>query len=99
VYVQQSSEEIESEDVTQSSVLSARARNLYLRARDYGLRGLETKHRDFAVALRKDPKSAVRMMQASDVPLLYWTAVSWGAAISCQKTIPNWWPRNRKLRR
>src|SRR5580693_8817208 len=38
VYVQQSSEEIESEDVAKSDGLSARARNLYLRARDYGLR-------------------------------------------------------------
>jgi predicted anti-sigma-YlaC factor YlaD len=88
VYVQQSSEEIESEDVNKSAALSARARNLYLRARDYGLRGLETKHRDFTAALRKDPKFAVRVMRASDVPLLYWTAAGWGAAISLSKDQP-----------
>ena len=85
VYVQQSSEEIESEDVAKSDGLSARARNLYLRARDYGLRGLETKHHSFAVQLREDPKSAVQTMNAGDVPLLYWTAVAWGAAISVAK--------------
>src|ERR1700674_962999 len=52
VYIQQPSEELESEDVTRSSGLSTRARQLYLRARDYGLRGLETKHRGFAKSLR-----------------------------------------------
>jgi predicted anti-sigma-YlaC factor YlaD len=85
VYVQQSSEEIESDDVAKSNGLSARARNLYLRARDYGLRGLETKHRSFAVQLTEDPKSAMQTMNAGDVPLLYWTAVAWGAAISVAK--------------
>ncbi len=89
VYVQQSSEEIESEDVTKSSGLSMRARNLYLRARDYGLRGLETKHRDFAALLQEDPKSAVLAANAGDVPLLYWTAVAWGAAISLAKDRPD----------
>jgi predicted anti-sigma-YlaC factor YlaD len=89
VYVQQPSEEIESEDVAKSSGLSMRARNLYLRARDYGLRGLETKHDGFAVLLREDPKSAVQTMNVGDVPLLYWTAVAWGAAISVAKDRPD----------
>ena len=34
------------------------------------------------------PKSAVRKMGPKDVPLLYWTAVSWGAAISISKDDP-----------
>jgi predicted anti-sigma-YlaC factor YlaD len=85
VYVQQPSEEIESEDVAKSDGLSGRARNLYLRARDYGLRGLEAKHRGFAAQLSEDPKSAVQIMKAGEVPLLYWTAVAWGAAISVAK--------------
>lgn len=89
VYVQQPSEEIESEDVAKSSGLSMRARNLYLRARDYGLRGLETKHHGFDVLLREDPKSAVQNVNAGDVPLLYWTAVAWGAAISVAKDRPD----------
>ncbi len=88
VYVQQPSEEIESADVEKSAVFRARARNLYLRARDYGLRGLEAKHRSFTAALRENPKSAVRSARAADVPLLYWTAVSWGAALSLSKDHP-----------
>jgi predicted anti-sigma-YlaC factor YlaD len=88
VYVQQPSEMMESTDVEKSLELRTRARNLYLRARDYGLRGLEAKHRGFTTALRENPKSAARLAQAADVPLLYWTAVSWGAAIALSKDHP-----------
>src|SRR6266849_1812601 len=88
VYVQQPAEEIESADIEKSAALRARARNLYLRARDYGLRGLEAKHRGFTVALHENPKSGVRVARAADVPLLYWTAVSWGAALSLSKDQP-----------
>lgn len=87
-YVQQPSEEMENVDVEKSGLLRTRARHLYLRARDYGLRGLETKHRGFAAALRRDPKRTVRSANAKDVPLLYWTAVAWGAAISVSKDHP-----------
>jgi predicted anti-sigma-YlaC factor YlaD len=85
VYVQQPSEEIESDDLGKAGSLNTRARNLYLRARDYGLRGLETKHPGFAARLSEDPKTAVHVTTARDVPLLYWTAVAWGAAISVAK--------------
>jgi predicted anti-sigma-YlaC factor YlaD len=88
VYVQQPSEVMESTDVEKSAELRTRARNLYLRARDYGLRGLETKHRGFTAWLNENPKSAVRVARAADVPLLYWTAVSWGAAIALSKDHP-----------
>lgn len=88
VYVQQPSEVMESTDVEKSAELRTRARNLYLRARDYGLRGLETKHRGLAALLNENPKSAVRVARTADVPLLYWTAVSWGAAIALSKDHP-----------
>lgn len=88
-YVQQSAEQVETEDVTKSRVLAERARNLYLRARDYGLRGLETKHRGFSVSLLESPRAAARTAKAGDVPLLYWTAVAWGAAIALAKDRPD----------
>lgn len=88
-YVQQSAEQVETEDVTKSRVLAERARNLYLRARDYGLRGLETKHRGFSVSLHESPRAAARTARAGDVPLLYWTAVAWGAAIALSKDRPD----------
>jgi predicted anti-sigma-YlaC factor YlaD len=88
-YVQEPSEELESDDLAQSNYLKARARRLYLRARDYGLRGLETKHPGFAAALREDSKKSVRSTTQRDVPLLYWTAVSWGGAIALSKDRPD----------
>jgi len=89
VYVQHPAEELESLDVGKSVAMDVRARNLYLRARDYGLRGLETRHRGFAEALRENPKAAVSVAKPVDVPLLYWTAVAWGAAISLSKDHPD----------
>ena len=88
VYVQQPAEEIEDQDLAKADFLRMRARHLYLRARNYGLRDLEIKHRGFESELRRDPKSAVRKMGPKDVPLLYWAAVSWGAAISISKDDP-----------
>ena len=88
VYVQEPAEEVEPDDLTKSAALAQRARNLYLRARDYGLRGLETKHPGFPASLHENPKGAVHNMKKQDVPLLYWTAVAWGAAIALSKDHP-----------
>lgn len=87
-YVQEPAEEVEAEDLNKSSALAERARNLYLRARDYGLRGLETKHAGFPASLRANPKDAVRIMKNRDVPLLYWTSVAWAEAIALSKDHP-----------
>ncbi|MFN3409866.1 MAG: TRAP transporter TatT component family protein, partial [Limisphaerales bacterium] len=40
-FVQQDADELEDTDFTRAQELRARARRLYLRARDYGLRGLD----------------------------------------------------------
>jgi len=89
VWVQEPADEIESHDVGQAQRLRLRARKLYLRARDYGIRGLEVKHRGFGAALRQDPKAAVKTARKADVPLMYWTAVSWAAAIAVGKDDPD----------
>lgn len=65
-----------------------RARKLYLRARDYGLRGLEVAHPGFGEALNADRARATELAGGEDVDLLYWTAVSWAAAISLGKDDP-----------
>lgn len=87
-FVQQDADEMDDIDVAKAAALRARARRLYLRARDYGLRGLETRHRGFSNAVRADPKGAVRFAVKADVPLLYWTASAWGLAISISKDNP-----------
>jgi len=88
VYLQQPSEEAEAADLFKARGLNDRARNLYLRARDYGLRGLDVKHRGFSTALKENPNAAVRAATRADVPLLYWTAVAWGAALAISKDHP-----------
>lgn len=59
-----------------------RALRLYLRARAYCLRGLDERFGDIRVALLRDPAGALAHAKVDDVPLLYWTAASWGAAVS-----------------
>jgi predicted anti-sigma-YlaC factor YlaD len=88
VFVQQPEEQLEDHDLEAADALKARARRLYLRARNYGLRGLEVRYPGFEARLRQDPKLAVRKTVARDVPLLYWTAASWGAAIAVSKDDP-----------
>ena len=88
-FPQQEADEMEDRDLAKATALRTRARRLYLRARNYGLRGLEVKHTGFGDALRRDAKAAVRTATKADVPLLYWTGVSWGAAISLSKDNPD----------
>jgi predicted anti-sigma-YlaC factor YlaD len=88
-FVQEDADEAEDTNLEAAQALRLRARKLYLRARDYGLRGLEVDHPGFAGALRQDAASAVKGARPEDVPLLYWTAASWGSAISLSKDDPD----------
>src|SRR3990170_3112403 len=87
-FVQQEADELEARDLAAAEALRARARRLYLRAQAYGLRGLEGKHPGFPDALLANPRAAVRAATTADVPLLYWTATAWAAAISLSKDTP-----------
>lgn len=87
-FVQQDADELAEKDFTAATALRQRARRLYLRARDYGLRGLEVTHAGFGSRLRADPRGTVRGATRGDVPLLYWTAAAWGAAIALSKDNP-----------
>jgi predicted anti-sigma-YlaC factor YlaD len=88
-FVQQDADELEDKDLAAAEELKARARRLYLRGRNYGLRGLDIKHPHFSQAVRENPKACLRAARINDVPLLYWTAVSWAGAISDSKDNPD----------
>jgi predicted anti-sigma-YlaC factor YlaD len=89
-FIQEDADEMETRDFTAASELRLRAKRLYLRARDYAVRGLEVKYPTFGKAIRENPQSIVtKTTKVSDVPLLYWAAASWGAAISVSKDDPN----------
>lgn len=87
-YVELQADELEDKDLKSAYAQRERARRLYLRARNYGLRGLETAYPGLGKALKADPNGAVSRVSAEDVPLLYWTGVAWAAAISLSKDDP-----------
>jgi predicted anti-sigma-YlaC factor YlaD len=88
-FVQQEADELEEVDYAAAQATRQRARRLYLRARNYGLRGLEARHRGITDRLQVNPRQALAKARKKDVPLLYWTAASWGAAISVLKDDPD----------
>jgi len=88
-FIQQQADEAEDRDLNRATALRGRARRMYLRARGYGLRALEVKHRGFEATLRKDSQEAVRTATKADVPALYWTAACWGSVISLSKDQPD----------
>jgi predicted anti-sigma-YlaC factor YlaD len=81
-------DEAKAESLDRANALRDRARNLYLRANRYGMRGLEARHAGFGAALDNDAASALQRVGKRDVPLLYWTAASRGLAISLSKNSP-----------
>jgi predicted anti-sigma-YlaC factor YlaD len=81
-FVQEDADELEDTDKVTSTAMRARAAKLYLRGRNYGLRGLEVKHPGFGDRLKANPKEAVKELKKSEAPMMYWTAIGWGAALS-----------------
>jgi predicted anti-sigma-YlaC factor YlaD len=84
-FVQQDAELLAAKDPAAAREGLARARRLYARARDYGLRGLEARHKGFGAALDSSPAAAAALATKDDVPLLYWTAAAWGAWVAQSK--------------
>jgi len=79
---------VEASDPEVSRAGRARARRLYLRARTYGLRGLSAAHAGFREGFETDAPKAVASAERGDVPLLFWTGVSWSLAISTAQDDP-----------
>jgi predicted anti-sigma-YlaC factor YlaD len=65
--------------------MRARAKKLFLRGRDYALRGLEVEYPGIAAALKKDPHAALAETTKEDAGLLYWAGACWAGAIVCDK--------------
>lgn len=88
VFVGQDADEMDEKDVERGKLLHLRARKLFLRARGYGLRGLELNHAGFTEAFKTGgPETAaaraklLAAMTKDDVPLLYWTGAAWALAV------------------
>lgn len=81
-WVQLPADEVEARDLARATELRERARRLYLRGRDYGLRGLEVDFAGLRDALAREPRAALAKADRRHVPLLYWTAMGWAGAIA-----------------
>ena len=55
---------------------------LYLRGKAYCLRALEVRWKGIGSRLLADPAGSLARAEKKDVEMLYWTAASWGAAVS-----------------
>ncbi|HEU5283408.1 MAG TPA: TRAP transporter TatT component family protein, partial [Burkholderiales bacterium] len=87
-FVQQEGEAQEATDIARATQTLERARRLYRRGRDYGLRGLQVSHPGLPAQLQRDARAAVAGTTRADVPLLYWTAAAWAALINLSKDVP-----------
>jgi predicted anti-sigma-YlaC factor YlaD len=79
---------VESADPGVKEAGKARALRLFLRAKEYGLRGLEAGHPGFRQLVASDPAAAARVAGLGDVPLLYWTGAAWSLAIAASPGDP-----------
>lgn len=87
-WVSQRADELEATDLPAATAQRLRARALYLRARNYGLRALGARDERIVSLLRTDSARALGLARREDVPALYWTAAAWGLAISLGKDDP-----------
>ena len=70
------------DDYDLALALNERARRMYLRARDYGLRNVEVAHPGIAARLQSDPEAAVAVFEPEEVESLYYLGGAWMLAIS-----------------
>ena len=84
-FVQQDADTAEFEGHNaEAGVARLRAKKLFLRARDYGLAGLELSSPGIGEKLKsmRGLTEAVAPLKKEDIPLVYWTAAAWALAIS-----------------
>jgi predicted anti-sigma-YlaC factor YlaD len=89
VMLQVDSDVIRKENYEAAETLNARALGLYLRGRDYCMRGFEVRLPGIAERLAADAPAALARATKDDLPLLYWTAASWGSAIALAPDRPD----------
>jgi hypothetical protein len=82
-FLEAEADSLDSSRRAEATALRERALKHYLRGRDYCLRAMNVRFgKGTSDALLQDPVAAVAKARQDDVALLYWTAASWGSAIS-----------------
>jgi predicted anti-sigma-YlaC factor YlaD len=83
--LQDEADRLDATDLAEARRLRVRAHNLFLRGRDYALRGLALAHPGFVETVRTDRAIALAGTTRDDVPLLYWAGASWAGALTAAK--------------
>lgn len=83
-FVQQTAQIAEDSDPARARRELSRAKKLFRRARDYGLRAIEAEYdEDFRKKLETDPAKALSKLDGADaIPYLYWAAGPWALLIT-----------------
>jgi len=81
-FIQVDAEAAQFDEFERSKSLSSRALKLATRGRGYCWRALELRFPGVSARLVADPATAVPQARKDQVPLLYWSAASLGAAVS-----------------
>ena len=68
-FAAQDADLLEENDRAAASGERARAKRLYVRARDYGMRALEVAAPGFGATLREDPEAALAMLDVDEIPV------------------------------
>lgn len=80
-FIQAPADQLPVENVDEQRVMRLRAKKLFLRAREYVLRGLELRRPGFRAALENSgPAAALRLTRREDADYLYWAGAAWMAA-------------------
>ena len=78
-------DEVDAENLAKARELRARSRKLFLRGRDFALRGLKLNHPEVVTRLYKDAGPALADTEEEEVPYLYWAGAAWAGALSAAK--------------
>lgn len=87
-FIETEGERLEDEDYDAALEQFDRALKMYLRGRDYCGRALDLRSPGVRRRLEVEPEGALADFDEADVPLLFWSGASWGAAISLGQDRP-----------
>ena len=82
-FIQAPADQLPVDRANDQAAMRERAKKLFLRGRDYVLRGLEIRRPGFRSTLEKEgADAALRLVKREDVDYLYWAGAAWMAAFS-----------------
>ena len=83
--LQKNSDKLADTDLARARALRERSSKLFIRGRNFALRGLALSHPGIVEALYHDSDTALASTTLEDVAFLYWAGAAWAGALSAAK--------------